>query len=174
MWVETALKWLGRAASLLAVLGAAAVVFLTGLIVVQVVFRYVFGAPIFGVEDIVRMALAVVVAGSIAYGARHGAHVSVDILQQIASRRLLKYTDVAVKFGGAAIVGLTAVALWQEGECGFRCGDFTDNLDIIHTPFYNLLAVGMAVYALILTFELIALFMAFTHPGPHEKKYSGG
>ncbi len=159
MWVDGVLKWLDRAAAVLAALGAVTVVFLTGLIVVQVFWRYVLGAPIFGLEDIVRMALAVVVAGSIAYGARHGAHVNVDILKTIGGERVSRYTDVIVKVGGAAVVAVTAFALWEEGTCGFRCGDFTDNLNIIHTPFYNALALGMAVYALILIFELVAMFI---------------
>ncbi len=170
MWAETALKWLDRAAGILAALGAATVVFLTGLIVVQVFSRYVLGAPIFGAEDVVRMALAVVVAGSIAYGARHGAHVNVDVIRQLGGRRLTRYTDLAVKVGGAAIVGTTAFALWEEGTCGFRCGDFTDNLNIVHTPFYNLLAIGMGVYALILAFELIIQLARFADGNPEQKR----
>ena len=155
MWHDTVLKWLDRAAGVLAALGAVTVVVLAGLIVVQVFWRYVLAAPIFGLEDVVRMALAVVVAASIAYGARHGAHVHVDVLQAIGGDKVTRYTDVLVKLGGAAIVALTAFALWEEGRCGFRCGDFTDNLSIIHTPFYNALALGMALYALILLIEFI-------------------
>ncbi len=169
MWARAVLKWLDRAAALLAALGAATVVFLTAMIVIQVFARYVLGAPIFGAEDIVRMALAVVVAGSIAYGARQGAHVHVDVLEQIAGRRLTRFTDIAVKAGGAAIVAVTSYALWQEGICGFRCGEFTDNLNIVHTPFYNLLALGMAVYALILVFELILHLTTFASADPSPK-----
>lgn len=164
MWVDVVLKWLDRAAAVLAALGAVTVVFLTGLIVVQVFWRYVLGAPIFGLEDIVRMALAIVVAGSIAYGARHGAHVHVDILKTIGGEGVTRYTDILVKIGGAVVVAVTAYALWEEGACGFRCGDFTDNLNIIHTPFYNALSVGMAIYALILVFELIAIFTRWRQP----------
>ena len=159
MWHDTVLKWLDRAAGVLAALGAVTVVILTGLIVVQVFWRYVLAAPIFGLEDVVRMALAVVVAGSIAYGARHGAHVHVDVLKTVGGEKVTRYTDILVKLGGVAIVAVTSFALWEEGRCGFRCGDFTDNLSIIHTPFYNALAVGTALYALILLVEFIVAVM---------------
>lgn len=155
-WHNVIMKWLDRAASVLAALGAVTVVFLTGVIIVQVFWRYILDSPIFGLEDVVRMALVLVVAGSIAYGARQGAHVHVDVLKSVAGEKVTRYTDVLVKLGGAGIVAVLAFALWEEGRCGFRCGDFTDNLTIIHTPFYNTLAVGMAVYALILIVELIA------------------
>ncbi len=168
MWHVTTLKWLDRAAGLLAALGALTVVFLTGAIVVQVFWRYVLNAPIFGAEDLVRMGLVVVVAGSVSYGARRGAHVHVDVLRSLGGGRLIPYTDVLVKLGGAGIVGLMAYALWDEGRCGFRCGDFTDNLNIIHTPFYNTLAAGMAVYALILAVELAVSVTALVRPDGGE------
>lgn len=155
MWAETGLRWLDRAAGVLAALGGLTVVFLVGLIVVKVFWRYVIGDPIFGVDDITKMALAVVVAGSVAYGARHGAHVHVDVLNTIGGRPLTRYTDVVVRLGGSIAVAVTAFALWEEGACGFRCGDFTDNLNIVHTPFYNLLALAMAIYAAILMLELV-------------------
>ncbi len=164
MWHEIAMKWLDRAAGLLAALGALTVVFLTGAIVVQVFWRYVLNTPIFGAEDLVRMGLVVVVAGSVSYGARRGAHVHVDVMRTLGGDKLVRYTDVLVKLGGTGIVGLMAYALWDEGRCGFRCGDFTDNLTIIHTPFYNTLAAGMAVYALILAVELVVSVMALGRP----------
>lgn len=164
MWQHTTLKWLDRAAGVLAALGAVTVVLLTGLIVVQVFWRYVLNAPIFGLEDVVRMALVVVVAGSVAYGARQGAHVHVDVLKMLGGKKLIRFTDVLVKLGGAGIVALLAFALWEEGRCGFRCGDFTDNLNIIHTPFYNTLSLGMGIYALILIVELIGSVVRLGNP----------
>ena len=146
-------------------------VFLVGLTVVSVFWRYLLNDPIFGITDISRMSLAVIVAGSLAYGARHGAFVHVDILKAVGGRRLTRYTDVLVRLGGIAIVGAATWALRDEARCGFECGEFTDNLEIVHTPFYWLLALAMAAYGLILVCELLvglAHFNAADDPNEHE------
>ena len=108
------------------------------------------------------MALSVAAAGSIAYGARRGAHV--DVLQMVAGRRVTRYTDVMVRLLGFVIVAVLSWALWEEGACGFDCGNFTDNLEIIHTPFYRILSVSMALYAAILVLELVAGIAHFDAP----------
>ena len=130
-------------------------VFLVGVTVVSVFFRYVVNDPIFGVTDVSRMSLAVIVAGSIAYGARQGGMVHVDILAKFGGRKITRLTDVFVRLGGIVIVALSSGALWEESRCGFDCGEFTDNLEISHVPFYWLLSIAMAVYTLMLVLEFI-------------------
>ena len=152
---EAGLAWLDRAANWLAVLGAVAVVLLVGLTVIAVIFRYVLNDPIFGVDDLSQVALSLVVAGSIAYGGRIGAHVQVDVLNMIGGRMVTRYTDIPVRVIGVFVVGLTAYALVRQGACGMRCGHFTANLAIAHLPFYMVLAVAMAVYAAVLAMELV-------------------
>lgn len=158
---ETGLAWLDRCASVLAVLGAAAIVLLVGLTVTAVAFRYVLNDPIFGIDDLSQVGLSLAVAGSIAYGGRAGAHVHVDVLHMIGGRRVTRYTDILVRAIGAFIVGLTAYALLRQGMCGTRCGHFTANLAIPHLPFYMVLAASMAVYALILALELVVGVLRF-------------
>ena len=155
------MTWLDRAASLLAVLGGLTAVALVAITVIGVFWRYVLGNPIFGLEDLSRMLLSVVVAGSMAYGARRGAHVYVDILQSVAGRNVTAVTDAIVRLIGAIVVGALVYALWLESLCGFECGEFTDNLEIIHTPFYRLLAAGMAVYFMMIVVEFIAGIAGF-------------
>lgn len=158
-----------RLAAILAIIGGATVVFLVGLTVVAVFWRYVLNDPIFGITDISRMSMAVIVAGSLAYGARQGGFVHVDILKSIAGRKWTRYTDVLVRVAGIAIIGTAAWALREEARCGFECGEFTDNLEILHPPFYWLLAIAMAVYGLILVCELIIGLAHFNAAiDPHE------
>jgi TRAP-type C4-dicarboxylate transport system permease small subunit len=148
------MKWLNRIADGLAILGGLTAVALVCVTVISVFWRYILDDPIFGVDDLSRMMLAVVVAGSIGYGARTGAHVYVDILSLVGGDRVTRVTDVIVRIIGAGVVAAATWALWLESLCGFECGEFTDNLGIIHTPFYRLLAAGMAVYCGILVLEL--------------------
>lgn len=154
-FADRGLRWIDRISRVLAVVGGVTTVALVVLTVVAVFFRYVLNNPIFGIDDLSQVALSVVVAGSIAYGARAGAHVHVDILGMVGGRKVTRYTDVFVRAVGAVIVGLTAYGLVDQGLCGMRCGNFTPNLTIPHLPFYMLLAAAMAIYAAILVAELI-------------------
>ncbi len=159
-----------RLAAVLAIIGGATVVFLVGLTVVAVFWRYILNDPIFGITDISSMSLAVIVAGSLAYGARQGGFVHVDILKAVAGRKWTRYTDVLVRLAGIAIIATTSWAVREEARCGFECGEFTDNLEIMHPPFYWLLAIAMGVYGVMLLCELIiglAHFNGANDPNEH-------
>jgi TRAP-type C4-dicarboxylate transport system permease small subunit len=123
--MQRSLKGLDYVSWALAIVGGAIVVFAVGLTVVSVLWRYVLNSPIHGIEDVSRMSLAVIVAGSIAYGARQGAHVKVDVLEMVGGRAWTRYTDVVVRVLSILIVGAAAFALFEEGLCGFECGEFT-------------------------------------------------
>lgn len=147
--------WLDRIGNAFAFAAGCAVVALVGLTVVAVVGRYVFDRPIFGIEDISRVLLSFVVAGSIAYGARRGAHVHVDVISMKAGPRALSVTDVIARAIGILVVFFTAYALFTKGLCGKTCGYFTPNLSIPYMPFYFALSLSMALYGLILVVELL-------------------
>lgn len=166
-----ALKWLDRVAAFLAFIGGTTVVVLVALTVVSVFWRYVLSDPIFGITDLSRMVLAVIIAGSLPYGARAGALVHVDLLATVCGRRVTRFTDIFVRLTGIGVIGLATYSLSEEARCGFECGEFTDNLEIIHTPFYWLLAVSMATYTAILICELLvglAHFRAIQDPNERD------
>lgn len=169
--MNSTLKRLDYASWALAIIGGATVVFAVGLTVVSVIWRYVLNSPIHGIEDLSRMSLAVIVAGSIAYGARQGAHVKVDVLEMVGGRAWTRFTDVVVRVLSLLVVGATAWALFEEGVCGFECGEFTDNLGLPHRPFQWFLALSMLLYTLVILLELlvgIANFGASRDPNEHE------
>ena len=165
------LGWLDRLAGTLAVIGGAAGVFLVGLTVVSIVWRYILNDPIFGITDISRMSLAVIVMGALAYGGRLGGFVHVDVLAMVGGRKVTRYTDVIVRIAGIVVLALATYALREEARCGFECGEFTDNLEIVHTPFYWMLTIAMATYTLMLVCELViglAHFGEDRDPNEHE------
>ena len=164
-------RWLARLTGLLALVGGLAIFGLVGVTIVGVFSRYVLNDPIFGIDDLSQVGLSLVVAGSIAYGGRAGAHVHVDVLHMIGGRRVTRYTDVLARAIGVFVVGLTAYALIRQGMCGTRCGHFTANLAIPHLPFYMVLAVSMAIYAAILALELVVGLVHFAAGrDPHEDR----
>jgi len=102
-----------------------------------------------------QMALAVTVASAIAYGATDSSHVRVNLIARLAGRRVTGMTDIAARFAGLAGAAFTAFALVAEGSCGRTCGAVTTSVEIVHTPFYYLLASALVLYALLLAVRLV-------------------
>ena len=162
--------WLDHAIDALGAVGAVATVVLVGVTFVTVVWRYVLGQPIYGIDDIAKMTLVATVACSMAYGARRHAHVQVDILAKMGGRKVTRFTDVVARLIGIATLAFTAKAVAVKGSCGLLCGNQTSDLTIPHMPFYMLLAAGFALYALVLVLELLAGLRAWSEPrDPHEE-----
>ena len=147
--------WHARANGLLAVLGGVSVFFLVGVTMTAVFSRYVLNDPIYGIEDLSTMGMTVVVAGAVAYGADKGSHVSVNVIGMMAGRATTRYTDVLARLLGIGIVSVATYALFTKGSCGLPCGDITNNLSILHWPFYYILGFAMASYAVLLVVHLL-------------------
>lgn len=145
---------LDLAAGLFAVLGGIALALLMAITVVAVGARYALNDPIFGIEDVSTMGLTIVVAAAIAYGAHHGAHISVNVISGVAGRRVTRLTDVLARALSVAILGVATYALFKHGACGLPCGAITNNLGIVHTPFYYALGAAMGLYTLLLAVQL--------------------
>jgi len=159
---------LGRLAGLFAVLSGLALFVLAAVTLVSVFWRYVLRDPIFGIEDVSTMALVVVVAGSILYGALHGSHVTVNIIAMFATRRVTRITDVVSRATGIAITAFATYGLVVKGSCGQACGAFTSNLYIQHLPYYFVLAVAMGAYCLLLILHLLIGLARWDGTDPNE------
>jgi TRAP-type C4-dicarboxylate transport system permease small subunit len=165
IWAE---KQLGRIAGLLAVFGGISIVALMVITMVGVFWRYVLNNPIFGIEDVSTMALTVVVAASVAYGAHHQSHVSVNIITMVAGRRVTRFTDVLARGLGFAMLSVATYALFKKGGCGLPCGAITNNLSIVHTPYYYVLALAIGSYALLLLIHLLIGLAHWSGVDPNE------
>lgn len=163
-------KQLGRLAGLLAVSGGIAVIALMVLTIVAVFWRYVLNNPIFGIEDVSTVTLTVVVAAAVAYGARHNAHVSVNVITYFCGRNITRYTDLIARILGVAMTGLASYALFIKGSCGLPCGAITNNLGIVQTPFFYALGVAMAFYALLLLLHLLIGLAHWSGQDPNEAR----
>ncbi len=129
-------------------IGGLGIFFMMVLTVVSVFWRYVLNDALFGIEDLQVLGASVVVACAIFYGALHGAHVTIELIERHVSARFLRYSDIAVHFLSFAILATAVRALVKKGGCGLECGAITSNLGIEHTPFYYILAVACALTAL--------------------------
>lgn len=159
---------LGRLAGLFALAGSVGIVVLLCVTVVAVFWRYVLNAPIFGIEDISIVTLTVVAAGSVAYGGRKGAHVSINLLTYFWGRKVTRFTDALMRFAVAAISLLAAYALVTKA-CGMQKACITSNLAIEHEPFFYVLAAAMGLYGLNVAVHLAIGLVHWNAPrDPHE------
>lgn len=161
-----ALAWadrqVGRLAVLLAIIGAVATLALMLITVAAVTWRYGLNDPIFGIEDLSVVTLTLVAGASVAYGARHGAHISIDVLTNLLGERVSRYTDLVMRLLVVGIAGLAAFALFDKA-CGIEKACITNNFSIEHTAFYYFLGICMAVYALHVLLQLLIAFAQFRH-----------
>ena len=131
--------------------GGATLAFMTGFSVWNVlVMRKAFNSPITGAEDLMILSLVVSVALSVPLGARTGAHIEIEVLEARMSPRFAKISMVVMKTGGVVLLALMAWRLWHAGGSAARFGETTQQLLISFGPFYYLLSVSMALYALVL------------------------
>ena len=151
-WVD---RQLARLSSVIAIIGAVSIVVLMMVTLVAVFFRYVLQDPIFGISDISVLTLAVVAASSVAFGARHDAHVSVDVIRFFAGPKITRVTDVIMRLLSICVLLLAAWALVIKA-CGFEKACITDNLSIEHRPFFYVLAIAMVFFALQILWQLLS------------------
>lgn len=140
-------RWLELAINAFTFAGSIAIFGLMCVTVVAVIWRYFLASPIFGIDDLSQLGLALLAAAAVCYGTRTGAHVSIDIIQQVFPLRLTKWSDVLMNFLSFGISTLAVYALIQ-GACGIEKACITTNLSIEHVPFYYVLAGSFALIAL--------------------------
>ncbi|MEM7440632.1 MAG: TRAP transporter small permease [Pseudomonadota bacterium] len=136
------------------ILGGATLLFMTVLSVWNVlIMRKALNAPIQGAEDIMILALVVIVALSVPLGARAGAHIEIEVLESRMSAWFAKWSMVLVKVLGFVLLVVMTRQLWHAGENAVRFGETTQQLLISYEPFYYLLAISMAIYAVVLVLD---------------------
>lgn len=137
--------------------GGAAVIGLALLIVVAVVCRYVFNSPIFGADDFNQILLVLTVAFAVGYSGRSGGQVVVEVLGIVSGPTLTRWTDIAVKSAGCAMMAVLVWMLVESGINAARYGETTLSLELTLQPLFWALAFGMALYGLVLLAETLAL-----------------
>ncbi|MHA1567730.1 MAG: TRAP transporter small permease [Alphaproteobacteria bacterium] len=123
------------------------------LTVSDVGLRYFFNAPIFGAQDLSVLFLLIVASLAIPYGGRAGSHVAVDLLGFVAGPKITRWTDLAVRMAGAAML---AVVAWRSTLDGLNAALYGQTSDLLQWPFlpyYMINAFGMMLYSLVLLAE---------------------
>ncbi len=158
------LRWLLRAAAdfdrllrWLALLGGVVLVGIVLLTVADVALRKLANAPIFGAQNITELALLVVVFASIAHCGREGGHVAVDLIGNALSAGALRVSGVLVNLVGAAMLGVLSWRAVAAAQHAMAIDRTSNLLAIPHWPFYYVIVVGSALYALVQLIEAVRI-----------------
>lgn len=144
-----------KAAHILAVLSGIGLLLLLALIFASVVMRYVFGAPMVGVNEIVQLGSVAIVMLALPWCTAEGAHVGVNVLDQQIGPWGRFIGDLQARAIGAAI--LTAL-VWRAALKALDArefGDATNMLQMPIWPFYAMISLGMALCALVLVLQFV-------------------
>lgn len=160
-------RLLEKFSSGVAIVGAIGVVTLMVITLVAVFWRYIVNDPIFGISDLSVLTLSVVAATSVCFGARHNAHVSVNVIKYFAGRKITRVTDIVMRTLACGMLLLASFALVDKA-CGFEKACLTDNLSIEHRPFFYVLAIAMLLYAANLLWQLLVGLKHFNSTDPNE------
>ncbi len=141
-------------------LGTIFLLWLVGLTIVGVGARYLFGNPIFGLEDLAKLTLAGVVSTGLALAAISRTHIAVDMFVTKLPELHRKWISLFVSAAGIAMSVIAVYALLLKSSCGRACGEFTANLSLPHAPVYWTLAAAFCLYAVVLVVDIAIILKA--------------
>lgn len=134
--------------------GGLMIISLMGITVIDVTLRYFFSLPIFGARDVSKLIMLTAVALSVAYSARTGGQVSIELFTGMMSPRITRWTEVFVRLIAIVMLIILTWRLWLSGLNASEFGEVSLALEIPFKPFYFILSLGMLLYAVVLIVEL--------------------
>lgn len=148
-----------RLIGLSATIGALALIVEVGVILVDVIGR-AFGHPMYGSQDLITMAMVILVFGAMALCDRNGGHIAVDLFERYYPPLMNRIIDVVAALMGAIIFVALAWAVWESSKLSTMLNLSTNLLRLPKAWFqwalvgFSLLtAFGMALRALELAFR---------------------
>lgn len=146
---------LDRAIFLLACIAGLALLFMVVTIAAGVVLRYVFGAPILGLNEINQMTAVVLVMAALPYCTDRNGHVGVDVFDNVIGHWGRLLGDVGSRLLSGFVL---SVLVWRASLKALDAreyGDATNMLSLPIWPFYLVLALGMALCVLIFAVQIV-------------------
>jgi TRAP-type C4-dicarboxylate transport system permease small subunit len=149
------MKPLGRSLRLMALGGGIVLMLLMGYTVLDVVLRYGFNRPFSGSLEITEFAMSLIVFLGIAYCGFTGGHVAVDILERPLKSPRLRFVPVLLTLAGAVL--FAAIAWLTAAEALSSMQRVSNMVRWPHWPFQTTVAVGSAMYALVLLLQSVEI-----------------
>ena len=142
-----------RLIGLSAAIGTIGLLFEVVVILIDVVGRY-FGSPLYGSQDLVNTAMAILVFGGMALCDRAGGHIAVDLFERYFPDGMNYVIDILTALLGAVIFGFIAWVMIDAAKLSVMLNMSTNLLNISRAwvqytlaGFAILTAAGMALRA---------------------------
>jgi len=147
-------------------LGAGVVLLgLLGLVIFDIIMRYVLRLPFLGAYEMSELMMVLIVFLALPYCAATGGHVAVDLLAPILDRPGFRWLNALIHLAGAVLM---AVIAWQATLYAFVSaarGEATNMLKIPKQPFELVTAFCAALFAIVL---LVHAWRALRPPQPPD------
>ncbi|AXS42303.1 TRAP transporter small permease [Breoghania sp. L-A4] len=154
---STPVEWAVRALTLLSSIALAILLIAT---FAGVIMRYVFSAPILGGNEIIELVSVALVMLAMPSAAQREDHVRVDVFDNAIGATGRFLGDILARGISIYLLSLLAWRTWAKLRDAAEFGDATNMLAIPLWPFYGLLALGAALYALVLALQLADVLRA--------------
>ena len=150
-------------------IGSIALIFLMGVIVVDVIGR-AFGSPLYGSHDIVTMFMVIVVFGAMAMCDRNGGHIAVDLFERKFSSSMNRVIDIFVAIGGSIIFVALAWATYDSSVISVMLNLSTNLLNLPKAWFQN----ALSIFCLVTAFGLLLRALELALSGFDVRKEKKG
>ncbi len=147
-----------------AVMAGLLLVGIMALTTVDVAFRYLASAPIFGAHELTEIAMVALVMLAMPYCAATGGHIRVDVLDNVLGRTGRLLSDLVAGLIGLLVLGFltwrSIVKVWDT----YAYQDLSNMLLLPIWPLYLLIVFGMAGYVLVIVRDLWRLLTRRDRP----------
>lgn len=151
---SAAAGWIVRPLTVLSCLALAVLLVTT---FAGVIMRYVFNAPVMGSNEIIQLASVALVMLAMPGAAHAEQHIRVDVMDGMIGAAGRLAGDILSRALAVYLLWVLCWRTWSKLLEAAEFGDTTNMLAIPLWPFYGLLLLGSALYALVLIIQLAGI-----------------
>jgi TRAP-type C4-dicarboxylate transport system permease small subunit len=157
--LETWSRRLSGATQYLAIMGGVCLMAIVAVVTSGVVMRYVFGAPLLGINEVVQLTAVALVMSSLPYCTANEDHVAVDVFETWIGKWGRLIGDILSRILSGLVLGVLCnrAASWAMEALEF--GDATNMLQMPIWPFYAILAAGAGLCVVIFALQIVHLLI---------------
>jgi TRAP-type C4-dicarboxylate transport system permease small subunit len=153
-------SWLERVTVWLAVVAAAAMLFLVILISVGVILRYAFNVPVLGLNEINQLAALTLVMAALPYCTAKSGHVGVDVFDNAIGRVGRFIGDIGSRLLSGFVLSVLAQRAILKALDAREFSDTTNMLSLPIWPFYGILAFGITLCVIVMAAQCVTIIRA--------------
>lgn len=147
--VQRVERWLDRITMIGALLGVTVLTIAIIVVVGDIIWRRTGGGSFIGAVDLTQLSVVVAASLSIPFAFSKGAHVKVDLLGNVLSRRMQVFLDACAALFGAVLLAFLLWLTWGRAMEIWSYGDVSQDLAIPMIFYWGALIVGLFLSVLV-------------------------